>query len=307
MQVSIRSILRRLLLVRHFRSLRANLLNREPPSHAALDAYRAKTAVNEMPRVDKGTQLLLMFKYRDMARQGEPPLELRDVEFHYSSQNGEDGILLYIFSLIGTTNRRCVELCAGEGIECNTSNLIINHGWQGLMFDGSAENIERGQEYYANRRDGLVWFPPVFAHEWITRENVNNLISRHGFAGEIDLFSLDIDGNDYWIWKAIDVIQPRVVVAEINQAMGNRRAVTIPYQEDFIFRLEEPCGASLPALVKLGKSKGYRLVGIDSFAINAVVVRNGIGEDLLPEVAAEAVAFRGRPDPNLAGWSLVEV
>jgi hypothetical protein len=231
-----------------------------------------------------------------------------EVEFHHFSQNNEDGILLYIFALIGTTNRVCVEMCAGDGIECNTANLVINHGWKGLMFDGSLHNIQRGQSVYSARKDALRFSPPMMVHAWLTRENVNALIAERGFDGEIDLFSLDIDGNDYWIWKALDVIQPRVIVAEYNQGLGGRRAVTIPYQPDFVFNWQSVCcGASLPALAKLGKTKGYRLVGVDSFGVNAFFVRNGIGEDLLPEIPVSAVRFARNFDPDLDGLPLVEV
>src|SRR5210317_776510 len=71
--------------------------------------------------VDKGTQLLLSLKYQDLARSGTV-LPFHDVEFRNFSQNGEDGILHYIFALIGTTNKRCIEICAGTGIECNCTN-----------------------------------------------------------------------------------------------------------------------------------------------------------------------------------------
>ena len=98
-----------------------------------------------------------------------------DTEFRAFSQNGEDGILLYVFSLIGMGGRRCVEICAGDGIECNTANLIVNHGWNGLLFDGDKRLIERGRAYYA-RLGGYVLLPPRLVNAWITRDNINELI-----------------------------------------------------------------------------------------------------------------------------------
>ena len=164
--------------------------------------------------VDTGTQLLLGMRYREMAVDGELPA-FRDVEFRNHSQNGEDGILWYIFSLIGATNRKSVEIGAGNGMECNTANLIINHHWLGLLLDGSETNVNAGREFFAHHPD--TWsLPPSFQHHFIDAENINGLLQTYGFDGEIDLLSLDIDGVDYWVWKAIEVTSPRVVILEIN-------------------------------------------------------------------------------------------
>jgi hypothetical protein len=121
---------------------------------------------------------------------------------------------------------------------------------------------------------------------WITTDRVNSLVGDHGFSGPVDLLSLDVDGNDYWIWKALDCVTPRVVVLEFNAGCGPDVSVTMSYQPDF--RLDytaQPyrCGASLSAFVKLARAKGYRLVGVQSRGFNAFFVRNGIGDRLLPE------------------------
>ncbi len=236
------------------------------------------------PSADQIAQVLLRLQYRDLARRATNLPEFPDVEFRCYSQNGEDGILLYIFSLLGTTNRRVVEICAGDGFECNAANLIINHGWQGLLFDGDADQVARGTAFYATCRNTWV-SPPKFVSEWITAENVAALVASQGFGGPVDLLSLDVDGNDYWIWKALDFINPRVVVIEFNAQCGPESSITIAYHPDFrldLTRLPYRCGASLSALVKLAASKGYRLVGVESRGINAFFVRQGLGEELLP-------------------------
>jgi hypothetical protein len=113
--------------------------------------------------------------------------------------------------------------------------------------------------------------------------SINELVA--SFAGPIDLLSLDLDGNDYWIWKALDVISPRVVIAEFNPGWGPERAATMSYNPGYRLDFSNRpyrCGASLPAFVKLGKKKGYRLVGTHSLIFNAFFVKDGIGEDLLP-------------------------
>ncbi len=234
-------------------------------------------------------QLLLLAQYRSIAEGKSSPLPLSDVEFRAYSQNGEDGILLYILGLLGMGKRRCVEICAGDGVENNTANLIVNHGWSGLLFEGDPALVQHARAFYSRCRD-TAHFPPTIVNTWITRENINDLIRQHGLEGPIDLLSLDIDGIDYWLWEAIDVIQPRVVVAEVQAIWGAERSLTVPYAPDFRCGFMEGfgvyCGASLPAFVKLARRKGYRLVGVQRLGFNAFFVQNGLCEELLPEVDA---------------------
>ncbi len=246
------------------------------------------TALDEVRAANQATQRLLMFHYQDLRRRGLPPLGFRDVELRAFSQNGEDGILLYLFSLIGFTNRRAVEICAGDGVECNTANLIVNHGFRALLLDGDANHVAHGEAFYAQCRD-TCYDPPVFLHRWVTRANVNAMVGEQGFDGPIDLLSLDLDGVDYWIWQALDCVEPRVVVLEYQPVWGPEHAVTVPYRDDFALDFSRQpfyCGASLAAFVKLGRAKGYRLVGCNRQQFNAFFLRAGVGEDVFPEVPA---------------------
>jgi hypothetical protein len=246
-----------------------------------------KNRVDDRAALERKLQMLLAFQWTQQARTaGTPRPTLADVEFRTFSQNGEDGALLYIFSLIGATNRHVVEICAGNGIECNAANLLITHGWRGLLVDGDERNVSFAREIYRLFQDTSVR-PPAVAQAWVTAENVDDLIASHGFSGEIDLLSLDIDGNDYWIWKAITVVQPRVVVLEYNGIWRAEHAVTVPYDPTFrldFSRTPYYCGASLGAFAKLGATLGYRFVGACRSQINAFFVRNDVGADLLPEV-----------------------
>lgn len=230
-------------------------------------------------------QLILMNQYRQLAHIGGLP-KFSEVGFHTYSQTDEDGFLLYIFSLIGTTNKKVVEICCGDGIECNAANLIINHGWNGLLFDGNEAQLKIGRKIYDFIKTTSN-NPPQLVHAWITCENVNDLILNHGFEGEIDLLSLDLDGIDYWIWKSIDCIKPRAIVLEYNTYWGAEKSVTVPYQPDFSAKVIKGayyCGASLQAFVNLGKKLGYRLVGSNTKQFNAFFVRNDICTEILPEV-----------------------
>jgi hypothetical protein len=260
--------------------------------------YRLSPASERIARIEQslnrsgnGMQVLLSLHYKELLRQGAALPKFDDVEFRAFSQNGEDGILLYLFSLIATTNKRAVEICAGDGIQCNTANLIVNHGWNALLIDGDEGNVNCGGAFYKQCPDTMVW-PPKFIHAWITAENVNSLVSDNGFTGDIDLLSLDMDGVDYWIWDALTVIKPRVVVLEYNNIWGPDVSVTVPYNPEFRTEYNQwGCdysGASLAAFVKLGRKKGYRLVGCQRYGFNAFFVRSDINPEIFPEVPASS-------------------
>jgi hypothetical protein len=234
----------------------------------------------------QAAQLSLKFKYAELARLGKSALpDFADTYLRAFSQNGEDGVLLYLFGVLGACSRTVVEVCAGDGIQCNAANLIVNHGWDGLLFDGNAELVARGRQFYAQCGDTAT-SPPVLQNAWVTAENVNELIASAGFEGEVDLLSLDLDGVDYWIWKSLEVISPRVVVCEYQDIWGPDVAMTVPYRPDFTsgdsdFNYQ---GASLLAFVRLARTKGYRLVGVERLGFNAFFVRDDVGADLLPEI-----------------------
>lgn len=263
----------------------------EASIHNAVHASVTHAINSKIANVEysQAMQIGLLTHYKSLAAQ-DGGYAFDDIGFKCHSQNSEDGILLYIFSLIGTTNKIAVEICAGAGIECNSANLVINHGWWALLFDGSAENIAAGAAFFQTNPRSFIR-PPLLAEAWITRDNVNGLIRDNGVSGEIDLLTIDVDGNDYWIWDALDVISPRVVIVECQaNNWGSGRAVTIPYQEDFVADFSAGgftyCGASLPAFVKLGRRKGYRLVGVERYGFNAFFIRDDIKTPFLPEKSA---------------------
>lgn len=244
------------------------------------DLARHASAHAQIAQVD------LRLRYQDLMRRGVQLPAFADVEFQCYSQNGEDGILLYIFSLIGTPTRKVVEICAGNGVECNAANLVVNHGWQGLLFDGDEANVTHARGFYSAARRTFV-SPPTVVQSWITAENINDLVAGHGFSGAIDLLSIDLDGNDYWILKALSGVQPAVILVEFSGLCGPERAVTMSYEPDYkldFSRQPYRCGASLAAFAKLLKPRGYRLVGLQSLGFNAFFVREGLGAEVLPEV-----------------------
>jgi hypothetical protein len=196
-----------------------------------------------------------------------------------------------------------VEICAGDGVECNSANLIINHGWSGLLFDGDEACIRRGQEFFTRRCQDTFSRPPRLVHAWITAENINALIAEHGFAGEIDLLSLDMDGIDYWIWKALSVCAPRVIIVEFNPAWGPELSRAIPYRSDYrLDATRKPyyLSASLTAWARLAVAKGYRLVGVQRLGFNAIFVRSDLGAEILPEFTPAECFARNQ---TLSQWN----
>jgi len=236
--------------------------------------------------VDQASQLALKNAYQMRQHLGMPPLNFDQVGMRVFSQNDEDGILLYIFSMIGTTNKTAIEIGCGNGTENNTANLVVNHNWHALLIDGSANNIANARDFYHTCRD-TFWYPPVLVQDFVSRTNINEVIRSRGFSGNIDLLSIDIDGVDYWILDAVTEAQPRVIVLEYHGIWGAEEAVTVPYSDDFHSHKHprDYNSASLLAFVKLLKRKSYYLVGCNNLCFNAFFVREDCRTPSLPEVS----------------------
>jgi hypothetical protein len=227
--------------------------------------------------------------------------KMKNRECKVFSQNGEDGLLLYIFSQVGITNKTIVEFGVETGRECNAANLLINFSWNGLLMDGSAKNIASGINYYRDiGRFGEG--QPKFRQCFITVDNINEVIAENKIEGEIDLLSVDIDGNDYWVWEAINIINPRVVVAEYNASFGPDRAISVKYDPVFTRFSKHKSGwyhgVSISALEKLANNMGYQLVCAESNGCNAFFVRNDVISGGL-EVLSAAEAYYPQPKRNL--------
>ncbi|SRR6266446_5753006 len=233
-------------------------------------------------------QKVLVQQYRTLAGRGKEWLPaFSDVGFRKYSQFEEDGILLFIFALVPPRNRKCVEICAGSGRECMAANLIINHGWWGYLFDGNEHSVQAGRQFFSACPDTFL-APPNYTHAWITAENVNDEIAKSGVSGPIDLLSLDMDGMDYWVWKAINIVQPQVVVCETHNQIPADKALTVPYNPAFQYESEDFRSASLAAMNKLAMEKGYRLIGTHRYGFNAFFMKNGVGEEFFPAVEPAA-------------------
>lgn len=209
--------------------------------------------------------------------------------FQNFSQFEEDGLVLYLFALLGMTHKTFVEFGADDGINSNAANLHFHHGFTGLFIDGNPKAIERGRHFYKKHGNPNAAIP-TFTEAMITAENINSLISGAGLTGEIGFLSVDIDGNDYWVWKAIDCIQPQVVVIETHNEFG-LNDVIVPYDPTYFYPGKHPDyhGASPVAMTKLAQHKGYRLVGSNELGFNFIFLRDDLLNDVVPTVTIESL------------------
>jgi len=213
-----------------------------------------------------------------------PPLSSKEQKKHTGinryesslhSQNGEDGIIRYIFSVIGFESRYFVEFGFGAH-QCNSLRLLLHESFEGLLMDGSEEQCR-----IFNLSCKKMQLSNVLAvNAFIDVTNLQKLIVLNDVPDQIDFLSIDVDGNDYWLWEILDCINPRVVCIEYNSGIGPNYSWSTPYSANFERFSAHPsgffAGASLKALESLGQRKGYRLVACDSTGTNAFFIRKDI-------------------------------
>ena len=173
------------------------------------------------------------------------------------SQAGEEGIIEWIFDNIGAENFFCVEFGAKDGRTQSNTGALVDKGWNHLLMDcdATADHVK---------------------NEFVTAENINGLFDKYGVPEVIDLLAIDIDGNDYWVWKAIDRLA-RVVIIECNPQFHKGEAKTIKYNPDHVWEQNSYYGASPLALKRLAESKGMKMIWTNR--LNCIFV----ADYLLPE------------------------
>lgn len=195
------------------------------------------------------------------------PLRLLAHGYKVYSEGLEDGILAEIFARIGTVSRRFVEIGVQDGTECNTAYLLLQ-GWRGAWIEADVANAARARTLFAA-------YPVDLIADFVTVENANTLIARAAADEGLDLLSIDIDSNDYWVWKAVESVRPRVVVIEYNATLPPQLRRTVAYPAP-AWNGSNYFGASLGALAALGADRGYALVGCSPAGVNAFFVRDDL-------------------------------
>jgi hypothetical protein len=191
------------------------------------------------------------------------------------SQNDEDGIIKEIFNRIGTTNKIFVEFGIGNGLENNTLALLFGD-WQGLWIDASSNSINNIRNHFSE----IIQSGKLRAVEsFITVANINDLISANIRHDEIDLLSIDIDGNDYHVLQAISCISPRVIAIEYNAKFAPPALFCIDYAETHTWTGDDCFGASLKFLEVNLDRMGYYLAGCNLTGANAFFIRKDLDTD----------------------------
>lgn len=202
----------------------------------------------------------------------DDPARLERSGFKAYSQSDEDGILAEVFRRIGSTNRVFLETGVENGLENNTLYLLHN-GWRGCWIECDDQCVEQIRSGF---HEPLADATLKLRHARVDCANVNALIAEFGLPQEIDLLSIDIDGNDYHVWQAITSIDPRVVVIEYNARFAPPTRWVMPYDAKHVAERNDYFGASLSSLANLGEAKGYALVGCNITGSNAFFVRKDI-------------------------------
>lgn len=189
---------------------------------------------------------------------------LTDFAANVFSQNGEDGILEKIFELIGVTTKTCIEFGAWDGFHLSNTANLWTHGWKGVLIEGVTERYEA-------LKGNVRQYDCVCINAFVAREgehSLESILQRNAVGFDVDLLSIDIDGDDYYILDSLDLLRPRVVVCEYNP--------TIPATADIYADYGSNFGASVAALGRLAESKGYMLVALTE--TNCIFVLNAYAE-----------------------------
>jgi hypothetical protein len=211
---------------------------------------------------------------------------LKDVEFSVFSQWGDDGIIQWLINNVSIPHRTFVEFGVGDYKESNTRFLMVNDNWSGFVMDKSKKNIADMRE------SDFFWKHNLSAEAvFVDCDNINTILGALPFDREIGLLHIDVDGNDYWLWKALAVVTPIIVIMEYNPIFAIDRAITIPYERTFD-RTEAHYsnlyfGASVKALCHLAEAKGYAFLGCNSAGNNAYFVRKDRVSENVREVSLE--------------------
>ena len=217
-------------------------------------------------------------------------LPINRMEYRVFSQHREDGIIDYLLESMGIDTGTFVEF-GFSAAQCNCLNIALDRRFAGTFIDGSLEKCSMAKEAY--RWLGLKNVQVI--HSFLTAENLNTVIADCGVPLEVDVLSVDVDGNDYWFWSELDATYAKIVVIEYNASFGSRLSVTVPYDPDFR-RYEKHHsgfyhGASLRALEHLGRKKGYRLVACDATGVNAFFLRDDLCTEVTETLSVQE-AFR---------------
>tara|TARA_B110000971_G_C19991556_1_gene492210 strand:- start:451 stop:1374 length:924 start_codon:yes stop_codon:yes gene_type:complete len=218
----------------------------------------------------------LILKAKNLSQKNKQIKKLKnlsEVEFRVFSQWGEDGIIDWVINKFPNIPKSFLEIGTQDYKESNTRFLLINKNWEGFLIEGNDKEVKK------IKSQRIYWKHQLkVKNEFITKENINNVIKKLNVPKKLGLLSLDIDGVDYWILKKLSILEPSIVICEYNSLYGLNKSITVPYKKDFDRSKEHYSnlyyGASIKAFIDLMKTKKYFLLGTNTAGNNAFFMRN---------------------------------
>ncbi len=207
------------------------------------------------------------------------------VHNYYQQSGGEDGIISEIFNRINIDNRVFVEIGIGNGLENNTT-FLLQQGWTGYWLEGNQNAVR----FILRRFTKSISAGSLHIKQGFVRaDNVNEMLEDFGAPNEVDLLSVDIDRNTYYILEAILLnIRPRVIVTEYSALYPPPIQWQVEYMPEKTWNRSSYAGASLKAYESLARNFSYSLVGCDLCGVNAFFVRDDLlGDHFLPPYTVE--------------------
>ena len=201
--------------------------------------------------------------------------DLSEVEFQVYSQWGEDGIIDWLVSKSPDIPKSFLEIGTENYKESNTRFLLLNKNWDGFIIEADKSSVKDIKSQRIYWRHNLT-----VENKFVSQNNINTIIKKNNIPRKLGLLSLDIDGVDYWILKKLSVLDPSIIICEYNSLFGQKKAITVPYKNNYIRSNEHFSnlfyGASIRAFIDLLKKRNYFFIGTNSAGNNAFFVKQNI-------------------------------
>lgn len=205
-------------------------------------------------------QLFAFYNKNEIPVENIKPLKI------FSSRE-EDGIILKLIASLNIKKGYFIEIGSNDCINSNCANLVFNFHWDGLFIDADEKLLKIGRRNYTLFGKGRQ---VNFACSFLTAENINQVLSDYISDRQVDFMSIDIDGDDYAIWRSIEYVRPSIVVIE-NKIEYGGDDIVVPAHKPFA---ASEWGASIVSINKLAERKGYTLVATNAEGFNAFFMRD---------------------------------
>lgn len=198
---------------------------------------------------------------------------IEETFFKVFSQDYEDGIIQYLIKSLGLKNIKFVEIGTQDYSESNTRYIFETMRCEGLIIDPTPNLKKKINSFLRTWKNTLT-----IHNDFINSNNVVEIIEKNSFEKNLDIFSLDIDGIDYWILEKLPKKIAKIFIIEYNPYFGSKKEICAPnieYFDRFKYHSTGFCwGASLKAIIKLMKQKGYTFIGTNNLNVNSFFVQD---------------------------------